>query len=235
MFRSLLITLALVASACGGAAYADGADETTATSVAAIPAATEAAESRNGADTEQAPAETPPASTVGALSPLAAQVQELPPASGIPEIQQTAAPISMSFDAIGVEQAPIDKVGVLDNGEMEIPGARNVGWYQYGSSPGEAGSAVLAAHIAFDGERGVFRFLADSQVGDRFTVAFDDGTEKTFEIFERAQYGKLELPFDRVFARDGRAVVTLISCGGTFQRALSSYEDNIVAYAAAID
>ncbi len=235
MFRSLLLTVALVASACGGAAYAEGADETTATSVAAVTAAAEAAETRADDRTRRIPAEPSSTSTDRSLSPLAAQIVELPPAAGIPEIQQRSVPVSMSFEAIGVEQAPIDNVGVLDNGEMQIPGARNVGWYEYGPAPGEAGSAVLAAHIAFDGERGVFRFLADSQVGDRFSITFDDGSEQTYEIFERAQYGKLELPFDRVFARDGRAVVTLISCGGTFQRALSSYEDNIVAYAAAVD
>jgi hypothetical protein len=160
---------------------------------------------------------------------------ELPQAGGFPQIENGPAPISISYESIGVDQAPVDPVGVLEDGEMEIPGARRVGWYEYGPAPGEIGSAVLAAHIAFDGEQGVFRFLNDSAVGDRFTVAFDDGSQQTFEVFERAQYGKRALPFERVFTREGRAVVTLISCGGTFQPALGSYEDNIVAYASAVD
>ncbi len=68
-----------------------------------------------------------------------------------------------------------------------------------------------------------------------FTVAFDDGTERRYEVFERAQYNKNELPFDRVFSRSGDPIITLISCGGTFQRSLSSYEDNIVAYARPVE
>ncbi len=235
MFRPLLLTVAILASACGGAAYADGTDETTATSVAAIPAAAEAAPD-SGTDAGSAETRTalPQESTDSPLSPLSAQIVELPQAAGVPEVELTPVPVSMTFGAIGVDQAQIDPVGVLDNGEMEIPGARRIGWYEYGPAPGEAGSAVLAAHIAFDGQRGVFGSLSDSRVGDRFDVAFNDGSEQTYEIFERAQYDKLELPFDRVFARDGQAVVTLISCGGTFQPGLSSYRDNIVAYAVAV-
>lgn len=164
-------------------------------------------------------------------SALADRITPLPPAAGIPEPRTVQKPVSLQFEAIGVVDAPIDSVGVLDNGEMEIPGARNVGWYRYGPSPGDEGSAVLAAHIAYDGERGVFRFLGDAAPGDRFTVGYDDGSTRRFEVVEIAQYAKDELPFSEVFARSGSPVVTLISCGGEFQRSLNSYRDNIVVYA----
>jgi hypothetical protein len=235
MFRTLLLALAVIGAGCGTEAYADGLGQTSPTSVVAQPAAAEAAsDEASGGSSDAVPASQLVSPEV-AGNRLAAQIVELPQAGGIPEVQQRSIPVSVSFEKIGVVSAPIDPVGVLDNGEMQIPGARRVGWYEYGPAPGETGSAVLAAHIAFDGERGIFRFLGDSEVGDRFTVAFDDGSQQSYEIFERAQYGKRELPFDRVFARDGNAVVTLISCGGTFQPALSSYEDNIVAYARAVD
>jgi sortase (surface protein transpeptidase) len=89
---------------------------------------------------------------------------------------------------------------------------------------------VLAAHIAFDNRTGVFRRLSSIEVGDRFSVVFDDGTVRKFEIFEVDQYDKQELPFDRIFAKEGDPVVALISCGGEFNRSLGSYDDNIVAY-----
>ncbi len=144
------------------------------------------------------------------------------------------APVSLRYESIGVLDAPIDGVGVLDDGEMEIPGADRVGWYRYGPSPGEDGSAVLAAHIAFDGRRGVFRYLGDAVPGEVFTVTFDDGSTRAYEVAATAQYAKDALPFDRVFARTGSPVVTLISCGGEFQPSLRSYEDNIVVYAVPI-
>ena len=69
------------------------------------------------------------------------------------------------------------------------------------------------------------------QLGDSFEVAYDDGTTGRFEVTEIAQYGKTELPFDRIFAKDGEAGLVLITCGGTFNESLRSYDDNIVVYA----
>ncbi len=149
--------------------------------------------------------------------------------------RDVALPVGFRYPALGIELAPIDAVGVEPTGEMEIPGADAVGWYEFGPSPGETGSAVLAAHIAYNGVDGVFRDLVGSEVGDIFTVVFDDGSERDHLVVERAQYDKAALPFDRVFARSGAPVVTLISCGGDFQGSLSSYQDNIVAYAVPLE
>lgn len=142
-----------------------------------------------------------------------------------------AVPIGLSIPDLDLAGAAIRAVGVEANGEMEIPAATEVGWYRWSPSPGHAGSSVLAAHIAFDGLDGAFRNLDNVDVGAVFTIQFDDGSERSFEIVERAQYGKTDLPFDRVFAKDGDPTVVLITCGGDFNRAASSYEDNVVAYA----
>ena len=140
-------------------------------------------------------------------------------------------PASVSIDGIDVFAAPIVPVGVEESGDMEIPDADGVGWYRFNPRPGQPGSAVLAAHISFNGKPGVFRNLAEVAVGDLVSVGYEDGSEAIFEIIERAQYDKQELPFDRVFAKEGRAILTLITCGGDFNRSLRSYEDNVVAYA----
>ncbi|MGB5567514.1 MAG: class F sortase, partial [Acidimicrobiia bacterium] len=140
-------------------------------------------------------------------------------------------PTSISIEGIGVAGAPVIDVGVEENGDMEIPGADSVGWYRFNPTPGEPGSSVLAAHISYNGEPGVFRYLDDVEIGERVVVTFDDGTSTEFEIIELAQYDKQELPDDRVFAKDGDPVLTLITCGGDFNRSLRSYEDNVVAYA----
>lgn len=143
---------------------------------------------------------------------------------------ESTTPVGLRIDEIDVE-SPVIPVGVLENGEMEIPGAAEVGWYRYGPSPGESGSAVLAAHIAYNGRNGVFRKLERVQVGDTFEVVYDDGSASTFVVTEVAHYGKAALPFDRVFAKDGDAEIVLITCGGTFNESLRSYEDNFVVYA----
>ena len=173
----------------------------------------------------------PAASSSGETSSLADRIQPLESAVDIPPLRSGPQPVAISFSSIGVDGSPIDGVGVEPNGELEVPGPLRVGWYEFGPRPGEPGSTVLAAHIASDGIDGVFRHLADAEVGEEFELTLDDGTTSRYRIIELAQYDKDDLPLDRVFARSGSSVVTLITCGGAFQPSIRSYEDNVVAYA----
>ena len=175
------------------------------------------------------------ASEAATLSPLARSITPVgsstyDPADHAPSIS----PVSLSVDGIRVDEAPIRAVGVRDDGELEVPPASEVGWYRFGPSPGEPGSAVLAAHIAFDGEDGVFRDLAEIEVGAIVEVGYVDDILVRFEVIGMSQYDKAELPFDAIFASEGEPILTLITCGGEFNPSLSSYEDNVVAYAVAI-
>ena len=221
----VLLLLALVGAACSSAS-ADPVGE--------VPATTTTVAAPVTTTTTVAPAEEqPPASSTRSTSTLADAVVPLGSALYDPAEHADDRPIptSISIEGIGVAGAPVIDVGVEENGDMEIPGADSVGWYRFNPTPGEPGSAVLAAHISFNGEPGVFRYLDDVEIGERVVVTFDDGTSTEFEIVELAQYDKDELPDDRVFAKDGDPVLTLITCGGDFNRSLRSYEDNVVAYA----
>jgi LPXTG-site transpeptidase (sortase) family protein len=217
--RSLVTLLGILTLVVAGCSTAT--DSTTTTSVALQ------------STTSTTTTTTVPPTASSELSPLASLTRPLGSAAYDPadHVDGAPVPVALSIPVLGIEAAPIIDVGVADDGELEIPGADAVGWYRFGPRPGDAGSAVLAAHIAFNRKPGVFRNLVDTSVGDRFSVEFDDGSSQTYEIVEEAQYDKQELPFDRVFAKGGAPVVTLITCGGEFNRSLRSYEDNIVAYA----
>lgn len=182
--------------------------------------------------TTAAPATTTvPTTEAGARSPLADLVEPIGSATYDPAEHRAPArtPAGLTLASIGVVDAPVRPVGVEPNGEMEIPPAEEVGWYRFGAAPGE-GSAVLAAHIAYDGVDGVFRRLDRLAPGDEVAVRFDDGTEVAYRVRELATYDKDELP-DAVFDRDGPDQLVLITCGGDFNPALRSYESNVVAYA----
>lgn len=168
-----------------------------------------------------------------ALSPLAWNTKPLESALSNLERADTAArsvPISIDIASVGIRQANVEAVGVAANGEMEVPEARDVGWYSYGAAPGEPGAAVLAAHVAYDGIDGVFVNLTRLAAGDQIVVRFDDGSAKTFTVDSLTAYKKDELP-DSLFARAGDSSLVLITCGGDFQQSIRSYEDNIVAVA----
>lgn len=142
-------------------------------------------------------------------------------------------PVSIAIEDIEVVDATIIPVGVNPDQTFEVPPADQVGWYRFGPTPGEEGSAVLAAHIAFDGVDGVFRHLADVEVGAVVVVGYDDGTSQRYRIDSVTDYFKEELPAE-LFARDGDSQLALITCGGTFNPQLRSYESNTVVVATPI-
>ncbi|HSM44119.1 MAG TPA: class F sortase, partial [Acidimicrobiia bacterium] len=142
-------------------------------------------------------------------------------------------PVGLSIPVIDVE-APIDPYGVdRSSGLMDVPdNVTDVAWYEHGPSPGESGSAVLAAHVDLRNQGpGVFFELGDLEPGDLVEVSFDDGTQQSFEVTASATYPKVELPLDAVFSRSGPAVLTLITCGGIFDAESSRYDSNVVVYA----
>ena len=162
-----------------------------------------------------------------------------PPSTAIPRFTigeqaqgRDRVPVALQIPALDVE-APIVPAGVESNGDMEVPDSvGDVGWYKYGSAPGETGSAVLAAHVDLASQGpGVFYDLSTLEPGDLIYVTFDDGTSDAFRAEARTVYDKTELPVDAIFSRQGSAVLTLITCGGGFNRSLQSYDSNVVVYA----
>lgn len=151
----------------------------------------------------------------------------------IDDIRQEDAPrpTRVRIPALGID-APVTALGVAASGEMDVPrDAQTVAWYEYGPSPGQEGSAVLAAHVDYDGVRGAFFDLAQLDAGDQVTVELADGRAWTFAVEERASVAKEVLPIDELFRRDGPPVLTLITCGGEFDAATRSYRSNVVVRA----
>lgn len=207
-----VVVAALLLGACGGG-------ESRVAPSGEVPSASSPTTS-----TTSGPAAPPSTSELAALVAPAGSTATLPEATTGP------VPVGLRYEAIGAD-APVLSVGVAPNGDMEIPGAAEVGWYRYGPTPGREGSSVLAAHVAYGGQDGVFRRLAGATPGDRFDVTYDDGSVRTFEVVAIRQYDKDELPTAELFTVTGEPQVVLITCGGSFNRELRSYDDNVVAYA----
>ena len=237
-FAILFVAASLVATACSAAGSQAGEIPPSPSSTAATPttpASTTSSPEGLVPDTTAAPS---PATSDGVpVSPLASQVEPLGSAIYDPSdhIDDSPAPTSISIARLDVDGAPIVGVGVEENGDMELPDAEAVGWYRFNAKPGQEGSSVLAAHINYNGVNGVFRHLTKVKIGDRVVVGFEDGSRSEFEIVEVAQYDKQQLPIERIFAKTGGPVLTLITCGGDFNRSVRSYDDNFVAYAVPID
>jgi LPXTG-site transpeptidase (sortase) family protein len=171
----------------------------------------------------QRPAAEAPAVEPDRAAGSATTTTAVPPAPGVPT--------ALYIPAIEVA-APVVPTGLEEDRSMEVPPVDQAGWYRHGPLPGGAvGSAVIAAHIDYEGEPGVFRRLAELQVGEQITVADDLGMAHVFEVSERYQVDKGELPAGELFRRGGPPVLTLVTCGGGFERSERRYTDNIVVRA----
>ena len=149
------------------------------------------------------------------------------------ETTGTPAPARLVIGDLGVD-ATVKGVGVQDDGAMVIPAApTSVGWYRYGSAPGDAeGNTVIAGHVATreDGA-GALAPLRGAKPGMRVTVTTADGTKHRYEVVGRELVVKKALPVDEIFAREGKPLLVLITCGGEYLPELRSHRDNVVVTA----
>jgi LPXTG-site transpeptidase (sortase) family protein len=140
-------------------------------------------------------------------------------------------PLRLMIPSLDLD-APVVSVGIEPDNSMQIPGASEAGWYRFGPQPGDAeGSAVVAGHVDHAGQPGVFLDLREVEVGADIFVTDNDGEQHQFQVAERYQVDKDELPAPELFRTTGEPVLTLITCGGSFSKSERSYSDNIVVRA----
>ena len=164
------------------------------------------------------------------LSPLAQQLG--PRYSAVPEVvAPRPRPVGLQMQSIDVARFPVRAVGLEPDGQMEIPDETEIGWYQYGATAGQPGATVLAAHVSWNRTLGPFARLGDVEPGEQVEVALDDGTIRLYQVTERAVYGKLELPRERIWRNTGDETLVLITCGGDYNPEIRRYRENIVVYA----
>lgn len=173
----------------------------------------------------------PPAATPSVDEP-GSNPTDITTESSPPEPATVPQPVGLRIDSLEID-APVAPYGVDASGQMDVPdNVTEVAWYRFGPKPGETGSAVFAAHVDLAGSGpGVFFDLDKLDEGDRITVLYEDGTEAGFRVVARGVYEKDQLPLDVVFSREGPSVLTLITCGGDFNRSISRYDSNVVVYA----
>lgn len=123
--------------------------------------------------------------------------------------------------------SPVTPVGVNEKGEMAVPsGTSNyVGWYKYGTRPGDEGSAVMDAHVfaAFSG-------LSQLRVGSDIYVKEGDATLH-FVVRSTQTYllSAMDLPVVKsIFNQTGGRYLNLITCAGTLTPDHSTYDHRLV-------
>lgn len=153
------------------------------------------------------------------------------PADAAPAMERSR-PVGLTIPAIEVDTTDLVPLDVDATGALESPeDADTVGWYASGPWPGQAGPAVMGAHVDSVSGPAVFFWLRRLEPGDEVTVTRDDGTEAVFTVYAVREYDKHAFPTQRVYGPTGnRAELRLVTCGGRFERS-DGYTDNLVVYA----
>lgn len=154
------------------------------------------------------------------------------PVEEIPVVEEVVKviPVELSIESIGVK-APVELVGFL-NGAMGVPSvAENAGWYEFGTTPGEIGSAVFDGHVNWkNSPDAVFTNLKNIQVGDTVTVSMSDGNIISFIVTEIKSYPLYSDATEVFSSNDGLAHLNLITCDGVWNSIIRSHESRLVVF-----
>ena len=176
---------------------------------------------------------------------LCALIISTPKATVVESVEVTVAPeelpaeviipVEISIESIGVS-APIELVGVL-NGAMAVPSLpENVGWYEFGTRPGEIGSAVLAGHVNWkNSPNAVFTNLKNIQIGDLIRVTSSDGEVIYFSVNEIKSFPLYSDTSEVFLSNDGLSHLNLITCSGIWNSIIKSHESRLVIFATKFD
>lgn len=143
------------------------------------------------------------------------------------------APTAVSIPRLQVHARTTATGLAADDRSLDLPpSAGAVVWWAYGATPGAAaGTVLLAGHVSWDGRVGVLSGLGRLRVGDQITVQRQDGRRVRYDVTGRRRVPKMSLAQLGLFAQGGAPRLVLVTCGGAFDRARHSYEDNVVVQA----
>jgi LPXTG-site transpeptidase (sortase) family protein len=144
----------------------------------------------------------------------------------------TAPPVRLLIPAIGVD-APVTVKGLRPDAVMDVPdGPEDVAWYNFTARPGMAGNAVLSGHLDYHNYgAAVFWRLKELSEGDMVEVRLADGSVLRYRVSLKLSYDARMAPVSEIVGPTSKEVVTLITCGGTFDSGSRNYSNRLVVRA----
>jgi LPXTG-site transpeptidase (sortase) family protein len=173
------------------------------------------------------------------VSPVTAQESgdggqpEVEPEPGLvePASAVRVAPIGLKIPMLGVDAAVLP-VGLADDGAMDIPpDPDTVAWWSLGYGTGEPGNVVLAAHVDWGGQPRVFGLLDRLTEGSSVVVVDELAREFWYEVSWVRVVAAEGAAMDEIFGGSDHHELTLITCGGVFDRARHEYPDRVIVRA----
>jgi len=152
------------------------------------------------------------------------------PVGQVAGISTAALPVRLIIPSINVDTT-IQYVGINPEGEMATPSsAFEVGWFKFGTIPGEIGNAVIAGHFDDEeGKPGVFANLSKLNKEDTLYIENTQGGQIKFSVREIrvSEPGYVR----EVFVSSDSAHLNLVTCGGVWSDSDKSYSKRLIVFA----
>ena len=131
--------------------------------------------------------------------------------------------------------APVVVRGVDANGTMETPdGPEDVAWYIFSAKPGFGSNAVFSGHVDYiNYGPAVFWNLKDLVASDIVEVRLEDGTNYQYSVTDREMVpaNPPQEKLDQILGPTQQEIITLITCGGTFDPSVGQYDQRVIVRA----
>jgi sortase A len=151
----------------------------------------------------------------------------------VPVLRIQDAQPRLVIPSIGVD-AVIKDMGVTSGGAMAVPGNDlDVGWYRFGTRPGQQGSAVIGGHNEWNSGDGVFVHLDQLRPGDSVSVIDIHGKTTHFVVRDIRTYDATDTN-SGIFESVSGAHLNLITCSGIWNPAAQTYMSRLVVFTDAV-
>ena len=141
------------------------------------------------------------------------------------------APLRIEIPVIGAS-APIDPLGLNRDGTLAVPtDFARAGWYTGRPTPGAIGPAIVVAHVDSKSGPAVFHRLRDLKPGQEVKIIRADRSAVIFVVDRVESHLKKAFPTKAVYDPTPGATLRLITCGGSFDRKVGHYRNNVIAFA----
>lgn len=139
-------------------------------------------------------------------------------------------PNQVWIPSVGIK-APVEPVGLLDNGQMDVPKSSNIaGIFVNGVMPGEQGNALMAGHLDSYTGPAIFHPLKRVKPGDPIVISNEEGKFLVFSVVSVESYLTSEAPLDKIFGDTNREQLNLITCAGKYDRNKREHNKRLVVY-----
>jgi LPXTG-site transpeptidase (sortase) family protein len=171
---------------------------------------------------------------------VVAPTQVVPSPTPVPEptstVEPTVAPeipiARLVIPSIGVDAEVVTK-GVTSDGAMEDPrGPWEVAWYNFSALPNRVGNIVMAGHLDYvNVGAAVFYKLGSLKEGDQVVINLTNGESATYRVTTVSSYNASTAPVQEIVGPTPEETVTLITCGGSFNRSTREYDSRVIVRA----